>query len=83
MTSSFVKTGIDLGHVVLFRTVSNREETESFGVESRVCTEDVENDLRSRSVVSGSNNVSVTDNHQEFALVVVLKFRERVDTVAE
>ena len=68
---------------MLLLTFSEREEAERFRIEVGIDSEDVENDSRRRSVVSGSDDHSVAEDDDEFPLVVVLESSQRVDGLLE
>ena len=79
MTFVLVEPRIHLRIVDLLATFSDTLEQERFRVELRVYTEDIEDDSRRGSVVSGPDDVSVTNDKYEFPFVVIVQYGERVD----
>lgn len=83
VAGAFVESSVDLPHVVLLLTFSEREEAERFRIEVGIDSEDVEDDSRRGSVVSGSDDHSVAEDDDELPLVVVLESSQRVDGLLE
>lgn len=67
----------------LFRSITDRLEAERLRVDRRIRTKNVEDDLRSRSVVSTSDDHSIANDEEQLPLVVVLESSERVQTVSK
>lgn len=83
MTLHLVQTRVDLCHVVLLLTLTKRLEAERFRINVLRHTENVKHNTGRRPVVALTNNHTVTNNEQQFALVVVTHTGSGVDGTAE
>lgn len=79
VTFELVETRVDLSVVELLGSFSDGLEEQRLWIQLRVDSEDIEDDSRSRSIVSTSDDVSVAENEHELPFVVVLESRERVE----
>ena len=79
MALELIQSRVHLAVVQLLRAFTNRLEQQRLGVQLRVDTKDIQNDSRGCTIVTTTDDVSVTDNEDELPFVVVLESRERVD----
>ena len=73
MAFELIQTRVDLAVIELLRAFTNGLVQKRFRIELRVHTEDVKHDTRRRAVVSSTNDVTVANDEDEFALVVVVQ----------
>jgi hypothetical protein len=71
-----------LTHVVLPSTFAQRHETQQLKIEIRICSNDIQHDMWSRSVIARTNEVAITDNENQLMFVVVLELGEQSMTTA-
>ncbi|KAL0769411.1 hypothetical protein CaCOL14_008719 [Colletotrichum acutatum] len=83
VTLDFVQTRVDLAHVVLLLTFTERLEAEGFGVDGIGNTQNVEHDARRRLVVALTDNHTVADNDEELALIVVMHAGDGINGTAK
>src|SRR5690242_16535528 len=79
----FVETRVDLAVVELLTAFTDGPEGKSRRVDLGIDTEDIQNNLGSRAVVTTSNNHSVADDADQFALIVIGKCSQRVEALAD
>ena len=63
-------------------TLTQRYETQRLRIVVGIRTKDVQDDPRSRSVVAGADDVAITDDENQFALVVILELSNGIDGMA-
>lgn len=80
---NLVQSTPHLAVIELLRPFRDRLEHERIGINVLIDAEDVEYNTRSRSIVTGSDNHAVTDDHKQLSFVVVGEGRERVDRLAK
>jgi hypothetical protein len=79
MTFVLIQTRIDFSIVQLLRSITDTLEHQWLGLSLWAHTQDIEHDLRCRLVVILSGDISVTNDKDESALVIVVENREGVD----
>ena len=62
MTFMFIQSRIYFAIIQLLRSISDTLEHEWFRLSFRIDTQDVESDLRCRSVIIFSSDISITDD---------------------
>ena len=78
-----VQPRVHLAIINLFRTFANRSEHQRLRINLGVDTQNIQNDPRRRTVVPAPNDVAVTNDEHQLALVVIVKRRERVNRPSE
>jgi hypothetical protein len=83
MPLELIKTRIDLAIIQRLRSFTHTLEQQGLHVEVGIHTENIENNPRRRPVVSATDDVTIADDENELALVVVVESSERVDSTSE
>jgi hypothetical protein len=83
VTLVFIETGVDLAVVELFTSLAERLARQCRWVHLWINSENVQNDLRGGTVISATNNHTVTNDEDQLSLVVILQSSERVETLAK
>ncbi|KAI6770917.1 hypothetical protein HG531_009772 [Fusarium graminearum] len=78
-----VQTRVNFTVVELLGTVANRLEGKRRRINLGINTENVENNLGCRTIVAFTDDDTITDDTDKFALVVVLKSRQRVQCLSK
>lgn len=79
MTFMFVQPRIHLSIIQLLTSISNRLEHERLRLSFRINTQDIKGDLGCRSIVILSSDISITNDKDQSAFVVVVEGREGID----
>jgi hypothetical protein len=83
MSLELVKSGVDFSVVELPRAFTDRLEQQGLGIELGVDTENVQHNSRGRAIVSASDDISVANDKDQLALVVVVQGCKGVDRPPE
>jgi len=78
-----VKSGVDLSIVELPGTFTDRLEQQGLGIEFRVDAENVQNNSRGRTIVAASNDISVANDKDQLALVIIIQCCKSVNRPPE
>jgi len=73
---------VDLAHVVLPHTLTQRDETEHLWLEVGISAKDVQDNAQHRTVITRTENVAIADDKSELPFIVILELRERIDSPA-
>ena len=73
MSFEFIQTGVNLAIIQRLGTLTNRLEQQRLRVQLRIHSEDVEDDSGRGPIVAGSDDVTITNDEQQFALVIVVE----------
>ena len=79
----FVETRVHLSVIELFTAISNRPERQCGGIHFGVNSQDIQNNLWCRTVITTTNDHSVTDDTDKLALVVIGKSSQRIQTLTK
>jgi hypothetical protein len=79
MTFVLIQPRIDFSIVQLLRSITDTLEHQWLGLSLWAHTQDIEHDLGCRLVVILSGDISVTNDKDESALVIIVENREGVD----
>lgn len=71
MALKLIEARVHLSVVELFRALANRFEKERFGIEFGINAQDIEDYPRRSAIVPAANDVAVTNQNDELALVVI------------
>ena len=74
-----VQSRVHFGIINLLASLADRFEEERFRVKFGVDAENVEDDPRCGSVITGSDDIPVANDKDEFSLVVVIEDREGIN----
>ena len=83
MALNLVQTRIDFAHIVLLQAFSERLEAERFRIHGLRHAQDIKYYARCRPVVSLTNDHTVADNEEQFALVIIPHPCSRVNSTAK
>lgn len=83
MPLKLVQTRIHLSIIERLRALSDRFEQKWFRVQRRIHTQNIQHDPRRSAVISTSNNITVANNKDKFAFIVIVQSRERVNRAPE
>lgn len=83
MTLKLIESTVNLAVIQLLRAFANRLKQKRFRVELRIDAEQVKDDSWRRTVVTGTDNVTVAKEEDELALVVVVECCEGIDCLAK
>ena len=73
MTFKLVEARINLAIIELLGAFADRFEQERLGIKLWIDTKNIQNNARRSTVIPTTDDVAVTNDEQEFALVVVIK----------
>jgi len=69
---TLVETRVDLAHVVLPCTLTQRDEAERLWLEVGISAKDVQDNAWHRMVIIRTKNVAITDDESELPFIVIL-----------
>ena len=83
MTLKLIETGVNFTVVDLPRAFTDRLEQKRLRIELGINTEDIKDDTRSCAIVTGTNDVSVTDEEHKLSLIIVVESGKRIDRTTQ
>lgn len=83
MSLKLVQPRVHLRIIQLFTPLSNTLEQQGFGINLGVHPEDIEHDPGCRPIITGPDDIPITDDEDELPLVIVLQHGEGVDRLLQ